>query len=108
MGFFDRFLTGKSMDEGVAEYRNTVGAVLLDVRTSEEYESGHVMGSTNIPLGEIDRVKKEIPDRNTPLFVYCRSGARSGRAVDLLKRTGYRNAKNIGGMMYFHGEVVGQ
>lgn len=104
MRMFD-FLRGANIDEGVREYHDTKGAVLLDVRTPQEYAQGHVPGSINIPLQEINRVVAEVPDPATPLFVYCQSGARSGQAVTALQRAGYTAVKNIGGMGSYTGEV---
>jgi phage shock protein E len=94
------------IDAGVQEFLNTPDAVLLDVRTPPEYAEGRIEGSVNIPLDMLGNIDVQIPDKNTPLFVYCRSGARSGQAVSHLKRAGYRNAKNIGGIMNYHGKVV--
>ncbi len=104
MSFFGLF-TKQSMDEGVAEFRSTPGAILLDVRTSAEYEDGHVEGSRNIPLDIISIVLTEIPDKSTPLFVHCRSGGRSGQAVSRLKQLGYQNVKNIGGILDYSGNL---
>ena len=104
MGMFD-FLRGPSMDEGVREYHDTEGAVLLDVRTPQEFAQGHVPGSVNIPLQGLNRVAAEVPDPATPLFVYCQSGGRSGQAVAALQRAGYTTVKNIGGMNAYTGEV---
>lgn len=104
MGMFD-FLRGPSMDEGVRAYHDTEGAVLLDVRTPQEFAQGHVPGSVNIPLQELNRIAAAVPDPATPLFVYCQSGARSGQAVAALQRAGYTAAKNIGGMSAYTGEV---
>lgn len=104
MGLFEIF-TKPQIDAGVAEFERTPGAILLDVRTEEEYAAGHIGGSCNLPLHTIVRVEEEIPDKNTPLFVHCRSGARSGQAVSSLKRMGYRNVRNIGGIMDYHGKV---
>ena len=104
VGMFD-FMRGPSMDEGVREYRNTEGAVLLDVRTPQEFNEGHVPGSMNIPLQELDRIATVVPGPTTPLFVYCQSGGRSRRAVAALQRAGYLTVKNIGGMNAYRGEV---
>lgn len=104
MGMFD-FLRGPSIDEGVREYHDTEGAVLLDVRTPQEFAQGHVPGSVNVPLQELNRVTAVVPDPATPLFVYCQSGGRSGQAVSALQRAGYTAAKNIGGMGTYTGEV---
>ena len=89
------------MDAGVAQFQKTPGAVLLDVRTPEEYAAGHVPGSRNIPL---DRIGGAQLDKSAPLFVYCRSGARSGQACAILTRRGYE-AVNIGGVLSYHGEL---
>lgn len=105
MGLFGLF-TGNRIDEGIKEYGRTEGAVLLDVRTSAEYAQGHIENSVNIPLDEIEGAIKKIPDTGTPIFVYCHSGARSGRAVSWLKQQGYRNVKNIGGIIDYHGKAV--
>ena len=55
MGFFD-FLKGPDINQGVKEYNATDGAVLLDVRTPDEYRQGHIPGSKNVPLQSIDKV----------------------------------------------------
>ncbi len=97
MGLFD-FLRGPDIDQGVKEYGGTEGAVLLDVRTPQEYREGHIPGSKNVPLQEIGRVSAAAGGKDTPLFVYCHSGARSRQAVDALRRMGYLQVKNIGGI----------
>lgn len=96
---------GNGMDAGVKEFENTPGALLLDVRTREEYAGGHVANSVNVPLDELNAVA-ESTDRNVPLFVYCLSGARSGQAVRLLKRYGFKDVRNIGGIASYRGKVV--
>lgn len=103
MGIFD-FLIGPDINQGVEEYRVTPGAVLLDVRTPEEYQQGHILGSKNIPLHEISRAE-HLLSLDTPLFVYCRSGARSREAVSILERMGYTTVKNIGGIIGYKGRV---
>ena len=104
MGFFD-FLRSPDIKEGLKEYSETSGAILLDVRTSQEYQSGHIPGSKNIPLQEIKQISAAIPDKNAPLFVYCHSGARSRQAVGELQRMGYLHVKNIGGISAYTGKV---
>lgn len=100
------FLHMADINDGVAEYKKTDGAVLLDVRTAEEYRGGHIDGSINIPLDRINSVEKIIIDKSTPLYVHCLSGGRSGQAVSYLKRMGYINATNIGGISSYRGKVV--
>ena len=89
------------MNDGVEQARQTPGALLLDVRTPEEYAAGHVPGSRNIPL---DCVGQAELDREAPLFVYCRSGARSGQACSILRERGY-DATNIGGILHYEGTL---
>ena len=105
MGFFD-FLKGPDISQGVKEYQATPGAVLLDVRTLEEYREGHIPGSKNAPLQSLDKVTGFVNNQDTPVFVYCHSGARSSQAVSALRRMGYTNVKNIGGINDWTGETV--
>ena len=97
MGFFD-FFKQPDINQGVKEYSATPGAVLLDVRTSEEYRGGHIPGSKNVPLQAIDKVASVVENKDTALFVYCYSGARSRQAVGQLQRLGYTHVNNIGGI----------
>ena len=105
MGLFS-FLHTPDINEGVKEFQNTKNAVLLDVRTTEEYSEGHIDGSINIPLQNIRNVSDVIKDKNTPLFVHCYSGSRSGQAVSYLSDVGYTNVKNIGGISAYRGKVA--
>lgn len=99
------FLKQGNINKGIEEFGATSGAVLLDVRTREEYRGGHVPGSQNIDVSEIEKAASLITDKATPLFVHCLSGARSGRAVGILKSMGYTNVKNIGGISSYKGPV---
>ena len=104
MGFFD-FFKQPDVNRGLEEYQSTSGAVLLDVRTPEEYRSGHIPGSKNIPLQTIDRVGSVAENKDTALYVYCQSGARSRQAAGMLKQMGYTNVNNIGGIAAYSGKV---
>ena len=104
MGFFD-FLKGPDINQGVKEYSVTDGAVLLDVRTPDEYRQGHISGSKNIPLQSINKVTGVIDNKATPIFVHCLSGARSRQASAILQQMGYTNVKNIGGISAYAGKV---
>ena len=104
MGFFD-FFKQPDVNRGVKEFQRTSGAVLLDVRTPEEYRSGHIPGSRNIPLQTIDRVCSVAENKDTTLYVYCQSGARSRQAAGVLKQMGYTNVNNIGGIAAYAGKV---
>ena len=104
MGFFD-FLCVPDIDQGIQEYKEASGAVLLDVRTQQEYREGHVPTSKNVPLQSLTQVEKVVGDKNKPLFVYCYSGSRSSQAVRMLSKMGYANVKNIGGIASYTGKV---
>ena len=104
MGFLD-FLKGPATNQGVKEYSATDDAVLLDVRTPDEYRQGHIPGSKNVPLQSIDKVGDIIENKGTPIFVHCLSGARSRQATAVLQQMGYSNVKNIGGISAYTGKV---
>ena len=94
-----------TMNNGVKKFRETEGAVLLDVRTVPEYKDGHVPGSINIPLDDLANVEDDIPDYDTPVFVHCKSGGRAAIAVAKLKEMGYTRVENIGGIIDYKGDV---
>ena len=104
MGIFD-FFKQPDINQGVEEYRQAADAVLLDVRTPQEYQEGHIPGSQNMPLQQLDKVEEVTENKDTVLYVYCRSGARSRQAVSLLKHMGYTNVHNIGGIAAYSGKV---
>ena len=104
MGIFD-FFKHPDINQGVQEYKNAAGAVLLDVRTPQEYREGHIPGSQNVPLQQLDKVEEVTENKDTVLYVYCRSGARSRQAVSLLQPMGYTNVRNIGGIAAYSGKV---
>lgn len=98
-------LKKQDINRGLDEFKTVNGAVLLDVRTSAEYREGHVPGSKNIDVAEIGNAIAVIEEKTAPIFVCCLSGARSARAVSALKSMGYTNAKNIGGISAYSGQV---
>ena len=105
MGLFN-FLKRTDINEGLRRFHGTTGAVLLDVRTPEEYNGGHIPGSINIPVERITTAGSILKDKNVPVFSYCLRGSRSARAVSALKRMGYVNVTNIGGIAGYRGEVT--
>jgi len=106
MGLFNFFRNTADINAGVAEYEANNGSVLLDVRTAEEYRDGHIGGSINLPLDKISLAADTVKDKNTQLYVYCYSGSRSEQAVAYLKKMGYTNTVNIGGISSYRGKVV--
>ena len=105
MSFMD-LITGATINRGVDRWRATEGTVLIDVRSEEEYGQGYIPGSINIPLNDIERVLQEYPEKDTPIFVHCLTGSRSGQAFSFLKRSGYTKVENIGGIAGYQGEVI--
>ncbi|MDZ7838994.1 MAG: rhodanese-like domain-containing protein [Actinomycetota bacterium] len=71
---------------------------LLDVRTQEEYDYGHLEGTYLIPVNELDQKLDELP-RNKPIVVYCRSGNRSARAAEILVNNGFKQVYDMGGII---------
>lgn len=73
------------------------GAVLIDVRSSFEYDINHLDEAINIDVQVIENViEDEIPDKNTKIIVYCQSGSRSRSAADILILKGYTNVYDLG------------
>ncbi len=73
------------------------GALVVDVRNPDEFNSGHVPGAINIPLGTLSsEVPRRFPDKQQVLLLHCLSGGRSGIAKAQLKRLGYTNVFNLG------------
>ena len=76
------------------------GYVILDTRTPEEYEAGHIPGAIVIPHDQIkDKAETVLPDKDQLILVYCRSGRRSKLAAQDLVDLGYTNVKEFGGIL---------
>ena len=76
------------------------GYIILDVRTQEEYDQGHIPGATQISHEEIaEKAEKVLTDKNQLILVYCRSGRRSKIAAEALAELGYTNIKEFGGII---------
>ena len=74
-------------------------AIILDVRTPQEYKDGHIDKAINVPNEDINTTPpKELPDKNAEILVYCRSGHRSKQASDKLVKMGYTNIYDFGGI----------
>ena len=81
--------------------------IIIDARTQEEYDQGHIPGAILIPEYELaDRAEKELPDTNQLILVYCRSGRRSKIAAEELVKLGYTNVKEFGGIIDWEYEIV--
>lgn len=74
-------------------------AFWIDVRSADEYRAGHVAQAVNIPHTEISSRTDELPvAKDGLIYVYCRSGRRSGLAQESLEQAGYTNVVNLGGL----------
>ena len=82
------------------------GYIILDVRTQEEYDQGHIPGAIVISHEEIpDKAEEVLTDKNQLILVYCRSGRRSKIAAEALLELGYTNIKEFGGIIDWPYEV---
>lgn len=82
------------------------GYIVLDTRTQEEYDEGHIPGAIVIPYDEITEKAEEIlPDKDQMILVYCRSGRRSKIAAEALVELGYTNIQEFGGIIDWPYEV---
>ena len=82
------------------------GYVILDVRTQEEYDQGHIPGAIVISHEEIEaKAESVLQDKGQLILVYCRSGRRSKIAAEALVKMGYTNIKEFGGILDWPYEV---
>ena len=84
--------------EQKVDYANLIkqGAIVLDVRTKKEYESGHINGSINIAVNLLTNHLSKLKDKNKPIITCCASGMRSGSAKQFLQSNGYTQVYNGG------------
>ncbi len=107
-------LTGCGSNESkVIDYQQALDlieqkqALIVDVRTLDEYNSGHVENALLIPLDTIStQPLEQIPDLDTPIIVYCRSGNRSNQALGLLEDIGYTEVYDLGSINNWKGTIV--
>ena len=93
--------------EAKAFMDSEIGYIIIDARTQEEYDDGHIPGAILLPEYEIaDRAEKELPDKDQLILVYCRSGRRSKIAAEELVKLGYTNVKEFGGIIDWEYEIV--
>ena len=82
------------------------GYIILDVRTQEEYDEGHIPGAIVISHEEIaEKAEEVLKDKDQLILVYCRSGRRSKIAAEALAELGYTNIKEFGGIIDWPYEV---
>ena len=86
--------------EEAKEMMDTQDVIILDVREQNEYDSGHIPGAVLLPVGTIDEetAAEVIPEKDSTVLVYCRSGNRSKTASSALAELGYTNIYEFGGI----------
>lgn len=104
MGLLELFRRA-DINKEIENMKEVPDSVLLDVRTKEEYEAGHIPFSINIPVDDIVSVAEVIKDHKTSVRVYCLRGTRSLRAVKQMKAMGYTDVKSIGGIAAYKGAL---
>lgn len=100
MSFLSGLFSRKYASIGPAEARRRVdaGAVLLDVREPSEWRAGHAPKARHVPLNDLDRLRKDLPD-GREIITVCRSGSRSSRAARMLADDGHVVLNLSGGML---------
>ena len=88
--------SGQISSKEASEYLKS-GAMLIDVRSVNEFESGHILQAHNMPMDRIDvLVPTAVRDKNKVLLLHCSTGVRSGMAKKKLEEMGYKNVFNLG------------
>ena len=96
-----------SMNEIVKIMEEKEDYIILDVRTYAEYNEGHIPNAICVPNETIGNNEiKELPDKDQLILIYCRSGNRSKQATEKLKKLGYTNLIEFGGIIDWKGEIV--
>lgn len=97
------FFRGADINSGFARYKDTDGAVLLDIRSAEEFKKKHIPGSINVPAEDIQKIESIVIDKEIPVFIYGDGRRKPGRELYILKVFGYTNVTYIGGIQNFNG-----
>ena len=73
-------------------------ATLIDVRSKEDWESGHARGANHLPRGEVElEIEEQVPDLDQRIICYCGGGSRSALVAESLQKMGYRNVRSVAG-----------
>jgi rhodanese-related sulfurtransferase len=84
--------------DGAVQLINREKAVIVDVCEPSEFKAGHIVGSKNVALGELEaKLTGVVKNKNLPLILVCQTGKRSGKAVAIAKKLGYAQAQNLAG-----------
>lgn len=98
-----------TQEDWVSQFEADENAVILDVRTEDEFNEGFIANAINIDIhrGQDFVTEIEALDKNKNYFVYCRSGMRSAKACEIMNQLGFENAYNlIGGITEWDGVVI--
>lgn len=98
-----------TQEDWISQLEEDGNAVILDVRTEDEYNDGIIPNAINIDIhkGQGFISELEALDKNKNYYVYCRSGARSAKACEIMNELGFENANNlIGGILEWNGDIV--
>ncbi|MDD2820522.1 MAG: rhodanese-like domain-containing protein [Flavobacterium sp.] len=98
-----------SQEDWISQFEADENAVILDVRTEAEYNDGIILNAINIDIhkGQEFIAELEALDKSKNYYVYCRSGARSAKACEIMNELGFETAYNLlGGILDWDGEVV--
>ena len=88
-----------------ADVNGIENAVIVDVRTKEEYDTDHIENAINVSSTVIKfNIKAKVSDLETPIIVYCQSGRRSAESANILVNLGYKNVYDMGGITSCYGE----
>lgn len=92
----DAAVTDVSIEEAKEIIKSQEGLIILDVRSKEEFDAGHIEGAIQIPVEELKNRIDEIEEyTDAPLLVYCRSGSRSSKAVNILLDNDFTDIKHM-------------
>jgi rhodanese-related sulfurtransferase len=94
------------VDGATAKALVAAGARVVDVRTPQEFASGHVPGAINIPYEEIGKRASEIGPPSTPVVLYCRTGRRSEIAAGALQKAGFSRVYDFKSVTAWPGELA--
>lgn len=93
------------VDGATAQALAAAGAVVVDVRTPAEYQAGHIPGARLIPYDQIAARAGELPAKDRPVVLYCRTGRRTGIAAAALRDLGYTAVYDLQGLTNWPGPV---
>jgi len=101
-----RIIDAKQAKEELDQDKNII---LVDVRTPEQYQAGHIKGAISLPLEEVEsKASSVLKDKNAKYFIYCRTGRKSEEVSEYLDAIGYTNVTDMGGIHDWPYEIEGK